>query len=251
MKKLLKALATLATVAALSSPAAAQISGELTLKTTQFQTFSAYAALDYSMVVAPNVNAKFGLEFSYFLTTPSKFNAFAQALIGLGGGLGAGVRADAGVINIGATNDLTYLLQAWLFYTTSLVNQDNFYIDLYAEARAGFNGSFLLSGQLKLDGAYALADHLAAYFGVEGDLGFTLAPAFAVNPAATGYLELDYLMLNDALKLFAGIDVGFYPLGFGDAYAGLRYQFDNQWAVKFVTIYNGAFVFQLSGLYNR
>jgi hypothetical protein len=252
MHKYLKAFAVLATVAALSSPAAAQISGELTFKTNQFSSFSAFAALDYSLAVAPNAVAKFGLEYTLPFTTTSSVDVFAKVTAALGGGLGASLRADLLLNDIGASNSIGYLVTGKLFYLTSLLNQDRYYVDLYAELSATFNGNFGAGLELKIEGGYALAQNLGAYFGIQGDLGATVTPSFALAPTSTAYLELDYLLMNDMLKLFAGVDLGVYPFGFGDVYGGLRYQFSEPFAVKFLTLYNGASVtLSLSALYNR
>jgi hypothetical protein len=262
MKKLFKTIAVLGTIAALSTPAAAQISGELTVKSVNFSSFRALAAVDYSTKVADNVSLKFGLDYNLFFTDPSNVNVFARALISLGGGLGVGLRGDVGFSNIGAGNTLGYAVTGYVYYSKSLVEQDSLYVDLYAEGRVVYSGAFGGGVRLDLDGGYLITNPLAVYFGTSAKFGNSVYSAYSDSTAQslfgdfglglTGYLELDYL-ISDALKAFAGVDVGFLPFGFGDVYGGLRYDINEQFSVKLTATYYGqnAVTFALSGLYNR
>jgi hypothetical protein len=262
MKKLFKAIAILGTIAALSTPAAAQITGELTVKSDNFSSFRALAAVDYTTSLGDNASLTFGVDYNLFFTSPSKAGVFAGGLFNLGSGLGAGLRADLSFSGIGASNTLGYSVTGFLFYNRSLVDQNNLYIDLFAEGRVVYNGAFGGGVRLDLDGGYEIATPLAAYFGISTKFGNSVYSGFVESTAQplfgdfgvglTGYTELDYLLSRN-FKIFAGVDVSFVPFAFSDVYGGLRYDLNDQFSVRFTATYTGgnAVTLALSGLYNR
>jgi hypothetical protein len=251
MNKLSKMLATLATVSALCSPAAAQISGELTVATDNFSAFRALASVDYTTTVAPKFTIKVGADFEYFFTSPSVASAFVRGIYELNDNIGFGVRAQIGVSDIGASNAIGYVLRGFVYYKTDLVSQSDTIVTLYAQAAAQFNGGFGGDLLLAIDAGYNISSNLTLFAGLEGVVFFPIAFQ------ATGYLELDFFLMDSMLVLGAGVSAGFNGTAFGlvddGIYGFVRYRFNEEFSLRLLggtTNFNG-FTLKLSALFNR
>jgi hypothetical protein len=248
MNKFLKALTVLAATVALSSPAAAQLSGQVDLTYTPAGSgFSTKAALSYAAKLGSNLNLLVGGDYTLNLSpsVPSTINLFARVSSQVSSNLLIGGRLLYTLSDIGVSNTSALALRAYGIFNA--VSTDNFYVDLTPKIDVGLIGGFYLDLNLDVDAGYDINDQFSVFFGAYTGVGFV---PFAFYGLGT-YVELDYYPTS-ALTVFAG--TGFY-LGSGFSwdglYAGVRYDLSSMFAVKLQLSYSNAFVIKLTGLYNR
>ena len=249
MNTFFKSLVTLAALAAFSTPAAAQLSGFVSLDGPDF---GVRVGLNYAAAINPGATATFGVRYNVNISpsSPSSAKVFGGAELLLSDKLAVGARIIVDLDSIGLGNTLGLTFRPYV--SLILVTGSNFGLVGTLTLNAPIVPGFKLQPWLAIDGSY-LSGALRVDFGVESD--FSVVPALSFD-GIFGYLHGSY-QLSDKFGLFAGAGFGFVGNTFGLAanlygddydglYAGLNFALSNAITVRAVGGYLGGVRFTLT-----
>ena len=249
MSKFFKSLVVLAAVAGFSTPAAAQLSGFVSL---DGPAFGVRVGLNYAAALNPSTTLTFGARYNFNISpsSPSSARVFVGAELLLSDRLAVGARLDVDLDSIGLGNTLGLLLRPYA--SLILVTGSNFGLVGTLTLTTPIVPDFGLQPALAIDGSY-VTGALRADFGAEA--GFTVVPTVRFN-GVLAYLHGSY-QLSDQIGLFAGAGFGFVGDTFGLAanlygpdydglYAGLNFALSNAITIRAVGGYLGGVNFTLT-----
>ena len=252
MNKFFKSIVVLAALATFSSPAAAQLSGFVSL---DGPAFGVRLGLNYASALSSTTSLTFGARYNFNISpsTPSSATLFGGAALMLSDKLEIGGRIILDLNSIGLNNTLGLTLRPYA--SLILVTGSNFGLVGTLTLNTPILPSFALQPWLNIDGSY-LSGPLRVDFGVEGD--FSIVPAFSFD-GVLAYLHGSY-QLSDQIGLFAGTGFGFSGGTFGLAgnvygpdydgiYGGLNFALSNAITIRLVGGYFGGFNFTLTSAF--
>lgn len=248
MKKFLKALTVLAAVATFSSPAAAQLNGELSVSTSAFQTFSAKAALEYNLALTSQAKLAIGAIYTtgaFGVNGTGALSTYVNLDYALNDKFNVGAELGLDISSLGVNNTVGVTLIPFAVFHA--IDNGQLTLDVTGQLPMTIVQPFDLGFTLSVDGTYFVNKPFSIEFGADAGLG--LVPAFGFAGAGF-YATLKY-QISDPFLVFAGFS-GSYLTTFGyDITAGLRYDLSSVFALKLTAGYDGAFRATLQGLYNR
>lgn len=249
VNKFLTSLVILTALAIFSTPAAAQLSGFVSL---DGPAFGVRLGLNYASAINPSTTLTFGARYNVFISpaSPSAAAVFINAETLLTDRIALGGRIALEVSDIGASNTLALGIRPYI--SAILVSSSTFGVTGTLSLNTPIVPNFALQPWLAIDGSY-LTGPLRVDFGAEAD--FTIVPAFSFD-AIVAYLHGSY-QLSDQIGLFAGTGFGFAGNTFGLApnvygqdydgiYAGLNFALSNAITVRAVGGYFGGVNFTLT-----
>jgi hypothetical protein len=254
VKNVWKAVLTVAACAAFSTPAAAQLSGFVSLDGPQF---GARVGLNYAANLNSTTTLALGVKYNVFFsgnpTPPSSASVFVAANTLLSDRLSVGARLTLGLSGIGASNTFSVGLRPNISYI--VLSADNFAVAATLYLETTITPSFSLQPWLALDATY-LSGPLKVDFGTEAD--FTVVPGFSFD-ALLAYLHANY-QLSDRFGVFAGASVGLAGGQFGlstglldvdyrGVYGGLSFGLSNSITVRGLAGYFGGFNFTVTAAF--
>jgi opacity protein-like surface antigen len=258
MKKLFKALFALGTVLSFASPAAAQISGFLSLDgSPDSPNFGVRAGLDYALNLSDTANAVVGLRYNVNLIgnplPPSNARLFARVETALSDVLFLGGQLNVALADIGASNSIGLSLRPYVSYT--FFTSDSVGAGITLNLDTAIVPAFTFTPFVQLDAIYVRGP-LTVNFGAEAD--FTVVPGFSFD-GAFGYLNINYA-LSEMLEVRAGAGFGFAGNTFGLAsgvfdndsnglYAGLQYALNDNLKLRLTGGYASRIYVTLTGVF--
>jgi hypothetical protein len=259
MKKVLNTFAVLATVLSLASPAAAQLSGFVSLDGSPTgPTFGARVGLDYALSLSDTATATIGARYNLNVVgnpvAPSSARVFARAETLLSDSLNLGGQVTVTVSGIGASNAVGLSLRPYIAYR--FLANESFAAVATLNLETAVVPAFALTPFVQVDTIY-VSGPLAVYFGAEAD--FTVVPSFSFD-ALFGYLNINYT-LSSALELRAGAGFGYAAGNFGlvggvfdsdsnGIYAGLQYTLSDSFKLRLTGGYASSIYLTLTGFFN-
>jgi hypothetical protein len=250
MNKFIKSLAVLATVGALASPAAAQISGFVSVDGLNF---GARIGLNYAAEINPSTTLVAGLRYNLFISpsSPSAATAFVGADAILSDTLLVGGRIFLSLSDIGVSNSVGVTIRPFISYL--IIGNGDLGVSATLSLNTPVLPAFQLQPWLAIDGSY-LSGPLGVDFGVEAD--FSVVPAFSFD-GVFGYLHIGY-EITPALNVFGGAALAFAGGTFGltgglygpdyrGLYAGLNFAINQNFGVRLVGGYDSNIFFTLTG----
>ena len=253
MNKFFKSLTVLAALATFSSPAAAQLSGFLSL---DGPNFGVRVGLNYAAALNPSTTLTFGARYNLNISpsSPSSARLFGNAEVLLSNTFSVGGRVQIDVSSIGLGNTLGLTLRPYA--SLVLVTGNNFGLVGTLTLNAPIVPGFALQPWLSIDGAY-LTGPLQVNFGAEAD--FSILPAVGFD-GIFAYVHGSY-QLSNSIGLFAGTAVAFSGGAFGltnalyltddfrGIYAGLNFALSNAITIRAVGGYLGGVNFTLTSAF--
>ncbi len=249
MNKFFKSLVTLAALAIFSSPAAAQLSGFVSL---DGPAFGVRLGLNYAAALNTTTSLTFGARYNLNISpsSPSSATLFGGAALALSDKLEVGGRVILDLDSIGLGNTLGLTLRPYA--SLILVTGNNFGLVGTLTLNAPILPSFALQPWLAIDGSY-VSGALRVDFGAEAD--FQVVPAFSFD-GIFAYLHGSY-QLSNQIGLFAGTAVAFSGGSFGltdglygadyrGIYGGLNFALSNAITIRAVGGYFGGVNFTLT-----
>jgi hypothetical protein len=249
MNKFFKSLVVLAALAGFSSPAAAQLSGFVSL---DGPAFGVRLGLNYAAALNPSTTLTFGARYNFLISpsNPSSARVFGRAEALLSDRFAVGAQLDIDLASIGLGNTLGLTLRPYA--SLILVTGSNFGLVGTLTLNTPVVPSFALQPWLAIDGSY-VSGALRVDFGAEGD--FTVVPAFTFD-GVFAYLHGSY-QLSDQIGLFAGTAFAFaggtfgltsniYGPDYDGIYGGLNFALSNAITIRAVGGYIGGVNFTLT-----
>lgn len=249
MNRFFKSLVALAALAGFSSPAAAQLSGFVSLDGPDF---GVRVGLNYAAAINPSTTLTLGARYNLFISpsSPSEAALLVNAEMLLTDRIALGGRVALEVSGIGASNSVALGIRPYI--SAILVSSSTFGVTGTLYLNAPIVPVFALQPWLAIDGSY-LNGQLRVDFGAEAD--FTIVQDFSFD-GIIAYLHGSY-QLSDSLGLFAGTGFGFVAGNFGLAanvygpdydgiYAGLNFALSNAITIRAVGGYIGGVNFTLT-----
>jgi hypothetical protein len=259
MKKILNAAVVLATVLTLASPAAAQLSGFVSLDGSPTgPSFGARVGLDYALSLSDaasvTVGARYNLNVIGNPVAPSSATVFARLDNLLSDSLNVGGQVTVAVSGIGASNAVGLSLRPYVAYR--FFANESFAAVATLNLETAIVPTFTFTPFVQVDTIY-ISGPLTVYFGAEAD--FTVTPGFSFD-ALFGYLNINYT-LSDVLELRAGAGFGYAAGNFGlvggifdsdssGLYAGLQYTLNDSFKLRLTGGYTGSIYITLTGFFN-
>ena len=259
MKKILNAVVVLATVVTLASPAAAQLSGFVSLDGSPTgPSFGARVGLDYALSLSDAATATVGARYDLNLVgnpvAPSSARVFARVDNLLSDSLNVGGQVTVTVTGIGATNSVGLSLRPYVAYR--FFANESFAAVATLNLETAIVPTIVFTPFVQVDTIY-VSGPLTVYFGAEAD--FTVAPGFSFD-ALFGYLNINYALSN-ALEVRAGAGFGYAGGNFGlvggvfdsdskGFYAGLQYALNDSFKLRLTAGYVSSLYVTLTGFFN-
>jgi hypothetical protein len=252
VKNLWKALLTVAACAGFSTPAAAQISGFVSLDGPQF---GARIGLNYAANLNSTTTLSAGLRYNLYISpaVPSDASVFLGLRADLSPTFSVGARVIAGLSDIGAGNSFSLTLRPAA--TLLLLSSNTFAVAATLTLNAPVVPAFALQPWLAVDATY-LSGPLQVDFGAEVD--FTVVPGFSFD-GLYGYVHAGY-QLSDRLGLFGGAGFAYaggtfglssvYGADYRGVYGGVNFGLSNAITLRGVVGYFNGFTFTVTAAFS-